>query len=182
MQSPSDPTGSDRVRTALDRSADLDADEAHGLLQSGRRRRVVEHLLAFVGEPVPVDALATAVARGEHERPADGLDADVRERVALSLDHSHLPRLEAAGVVVYDRRRGSVTATPRIEALEPYLAVGEAAADGAAETTLLAGLVGGSLATLLALGRRRAAGLVGGLLVATSVLWTGLRRGSRQGK
>lgn len=180
MQSPSEPTGSDRVRTAPDHPGDLDADEVHDLLRSGRRRRVVGHLLAFVGEPVPVDALATAVAREEHERPADGLDAEVRERVALTLVHSHLPRLEAAGVVVHDRQRGSVTATPRIEALEPHLAVGEAGPDGDAETTLLAGLVGGSLATLVALGRRRAAGLGAGLLVAMTVLWTTLRRDPRR--
>lgn len=180
MQSPTEPTGSDRVRTVLERPADMDADEAHGLLQSERRRRVVEHLLAFVGEPVPVDALATAVARAEHDRPADGLDADVREHVALTLDHSHLPQLEAAGVVVYDRQLGSVTATPRIEALEPYLAVGEAAPHDAAETSLLAGLLGGTLATLLALGRRRAAGIGVGLLVAMSVLWTTLRRDPRR--
>lgn len=156
MQAPSEPTASDHVRTALDRPTDLDPDEAYGLLQSGRRRRVVRHLLEFVGEPVPVGALATAVARREHERPADGFDADVRERVALSLDHSHLPRLEAAGAVVYDRQRGTVTATPRIEALEPYLALDDEAPDRTDGPVLLAGLAAGSLATLLALSVLRA--------------------------
>lgn len=180
MQSPSEPTGSDRVRTVLDHPADLDPDEAHTLLQSGRRRRVVDHLLAFVDEPVPVEALATAVARREHERAADGLDADVRDRVAITLDHSHLPRLEAAGVVVYDRQRGSVTATPRIEALAPYLAADQADDDRSARSTLLAGLVGEGLATLLAVGRRRAVGLGAGILLVLSVLWTARRRDPRR--
>lgn len=180
MQAPSEPTASDRVRTALDRPADLDPDEAYALLQSGRRRRVVRHLLEFVGEPVPVDALATAVARRENDRAADALDADVRERVALTLDHSHLPRLEAAGVLVYDRQRGSVTATPRMEALEPYLALDDEAPERSDGPELVAGLAAGSLATLLALGRRRAAGLAAGLLLALSVLWTARGRDRRR--
>lgn len=167
MQTPSEPTDDDRPRTALDRSTDPTRDAAYGLLRSGRRRRVVDHLLGFVGEPVPVDALATAVARREHDTAAAGLDADARERVALSLDHCHLPKLQAAGVVDYDRRRGTVTATPRLEALEPYL-VDESEAARSTESD--------GVASLAAFGRRHAAGAAAVLLAALSALLVARRR------
>lgn len=174
MQAPTEPTDIDRERTTVDAPATLEQDEAFRLLQSGRRRRVVRHLLAFVEEPVPTDALATAIARAEHDTPAEGLDPEVRDRVAMSLDHSHLPQLEAAGIVAYDRARDRVTAMPAIGQLEPYLETPTGAdADGDATTGVaLAGVAGGSLLTLLALRRWTAAGLGAAVLLALSVLWT----------
>ena len=147
MQAPTDPTDTDRERIATGAPRDVDRDELYALLQSERRRRVVRHLLDFVGEPMPVDALATAIARREHETPAEGLGSAVRERVEVSLDHAHLPQLAAAGVVDYDRERGRVTATPEIEALEPYLEGGSepGATNGRARRLTLAGLAGGAL-------------------------------------
>lgn len=179
MQTPTERTDVDRERTAPG-SSELDRDELFELLQSGRRRRAARHLLEFVGEPVLVDALATAIARREHDAPADGLDPEVRERVAVTLDHAHLPQLDAAGVVDYDRSQGSVTPTPRIEALKPYLA-SDSEDDVATGTTgglALAGFAGGSLATRLALRDRTAAGLGVGLLVALSIIWTASRDSS----
>lgn len=182
MQAPTEPADIDRDRTTVDAPATLERDEVFRLLESGRRRRMVRHLLAFVGEPVPTDALATAIARAEHDEPAEGLDAEVRERVALSLDHSHLPRLDAAGIVAYDRTRDRVTAMPAIRQLEPYLESPTGTeADG--ETTAevaLAGVAGGSLVTLLALRKWTAAGLGAAALVALSVLWAVVRGDSRQ--
>ncbi|QLD89432.1 hypothetical protein HWV07_10480 [Natronomonas salina] len=169
MQAPTDPTDSDRERTAVD--APLDRDELFALLQSGRRRRVVRHLLEFVGEPMPVDALATAIARREHETPSEGLDASVRERVEIALDHAHLPQLAAADVVEYDRDRGRVTATPEIEALEPYLDDGPDAAPaaGRAVRLALAGLAGGAVAAAFAWRNRIAEGVGAGTLAALLV-------------
>lgn len=178
MQAPTDPTDADRERTAVDAPQYLDRNELFTLLQSERRRRVVRHLLEFVGEPMPVDALATAIARREHETPAEGLDSAVRERVEISLDHAHLPQLAAAGVVDYDRERGRVTATPEIEALEPYLEDGSEpdATTGRARRLALSGLAGGTVAAAFALRDRTADGLGVGALVALFV-WLAGRNG-----
>lgn len=180
MQAPTDPTDSDRERTAVDAPLDLDRDELFALLQSGRRRRVVRHLLEFVGEPMPVDALATAIARREHETPSEALDPSVRERVEIALDHAHLPQLAAADVVEYDRDRGRVTATPEIEALEPYLddAPDAAPAAGRAVRLALAGLAGGAVAAAFAWRNRIAEGVGVGTLVALLVWLLGRRGGS----
>lgn len=174
MEAPTHPTDTDRDRTTVDAEATPDRDEVFHLLQSGRRRRAIRHLLEFVDEPVPVDALANAVARAEHDDPAAGLDPEVRERVAVSLDHSHLPALEAAGVIDHDRTRDRVTATPAIEAFEPFLETGaETTADPESTTRLaLAGVAGGSLATLLALRKWTAAVVGTAVLLVLSATWT----------
>lgn len=184
MEAPTHPTDTDRDRTTVDDTATPDRDEAFHLLQSGRRRRTVRHLLEFVDEPVPVDALATAVARAEHDDPAAALDPEVRDRVAISLDHSHLPMLEAAGVVVHDRTRDRVTATPAIKALEPFVETDAETTDDPESTTrlALAGVAGGSLATLLALRKWTAAGVGTVVLLVLSARWTVVRgeRGRRE--
>lgn len=170
MQAPTEPADTDRERTTDGAPAALEPDELFRVLQSGRRRRVVRHLLEYVEEPVPVDALATAIARAEHDDPAEGLDSEVRERVAISLDHSHLPTLEAAGVVDHDRTRDRVTATPAIEEIEPFLEPEAASTDEDASSSMLAlaGVAGGSLATLLAKRKWSAAGVGAAALLA---LW-----------
>lgn len=169
MQVPTEPADTDRERTTGDAPEALEPDEVFRVLQSGRRRRVVRHLLEYVEEPVPVDALATAIARAEHDDPTEGLDAEVRDRVAISLDHAHLPALEAAGVVDHDRTRERVTATPAIEAFEPFLEP-ETASAGEEPSSLLAltGAGGAGLASLLAERKWTAAGVGAAALLA---LW-----------
>lgn len=172
MQAPTEPADIDRERTTVDAPATLERDEVFRLLQSGRRRRVVRHLLEFVEEPVPTDALATAIARTEHDDPTEGLDPEVRDRVAMSLEHSHLSKLDAAGIVAYDRPRDRVTAMPALQQLEPYLETPTETgdSDGTSTGVALAGVAGGSLVTLLALRKWAAAGLAA-VLLALSVLW-----------
>lgn len=175
MRAPTDPTDTDSDRTTVASSLDLDPDQLFALLQSERRRHAVRHLLDFVGEPMPVDALATAIARREHETPAEGLDSTVRERVGISLDHAHLPVLAAAGVVEYDREEGRVTATPEIAALEPYLEDGSEpdATTGRVGRLVLAGLGGGIVAAAFARRDRTADGIGVGALVALLVWLAG---------
>lgn len=181
MEAPTQPTDTDRDRTTDDAAATPDRDEAFRLLQSDRRRRVVRHLLEAVDEPVPVEALATAVARAEADDPAGGLDPGDRDRVAISLDHSHLPTLEAAGVVDHDRPRDRVTATPAIEALEPFLDLetGAAAGDDRGSSTPLAGGPGGNPETPLSLRGWIAAAIGTAVLLALAATWLG-RRGERR--
>lgn len=84
-----DPT--DRPAERLDRLFEVLADE--------RRRRVLYYLRGSDDPPASVDALAERIA------DADGLPA---ERVATSLHHTHLPKLDESGVVAFDPRSGAV--------------------------------------------------------------------------
>lgn len=98
------------------READSDADPsslppdtAFDVLRASRRRYVL-HYLRRGGGPVTAEELAERVA---------GHDPDGRERIEASLRHTHLPKLEAAGLIA--RPGGRVTARPAIASLAPYL-------------------------------------------------------------
>lgn len=83
---------SDRGTASPERAVDAVADE--------RRRVLVSYLDGKRDEAASLVELVDHVA---------GRDANAEvERVALALRYVHLPRLEAAGLVEYDRRSGAV--------------------------------------------------------------------------
>ena len=56
--------------------------------------------------------------------PDDFLDQDVdRERLVIELTHRHLPKLQDAGYVEWDRARGEIREGEDFERLEPLLEV-----------------------------------------------------------
>ncbi|WP_158058245.1 DUF7344 domain-containing protein [Halorussus halophilus] len=58
--------------------------------------------------------LTEAVAETVDET-TEGSDRQTRRRVRFSLAHNHLPRMEEAGIVEFDRK--TVAATPRLDEL-----------------------------------------------------------------
>lgn len=94
-----------------DRNADLTLDLVFDLLSNARRRHVLELLGDHDGE-TSFRELTDAVARREMGEP---VSYDQRKRVYVSLRQSHLPRLADAGVVEYDRDRGTVRETPLLD-------------------------------------------------------------------
>ncbi|WP_134672055.1 DUF7344 domain-containing protein [Halorussus marinus] len=89
-----------------------DVSAAFELLSSARRRGVL--YAADRGTETSVEALA--------ERIATWLGDPDASTVALSLRHTHLPKLADAGVVEYDSERGTVELADGVSDLEPYLA------------------------------------------------------------
>jgi len=87
--------------TGSDRDPGSALDTAFDLLSVERRRRVL-YCLRERDEPMSLSDLADAVVDAE-----SGSQTDHRERVAISLDQVHLPKLADADVVDYspsDRR------------------------------------------------------------------------------
>ena len=77
---------------------------------ANERRRTILSVLAEERTPMGVPTLARAVA--ERDSDADGSSAEERvERAHISLYHVDLPKLDAVGVVDYDRDRGTVEAS-----------------------------------------------------------------------
>lgn len=76
----------------------LSEDARFDLLRSERRRSMLRRL-DDTDEAVPLSELVAAVVEGESEAPFSPGD---HERVALSLEHVHLPKLVATGVIEYD--------------------------------------------------------------------------------
>lgn len=82
-------------------------DRVFEVLSSRWRRYVLYYLCEMPGQVVERDRLVEAV------RYCDAADRDTsgvpsRDAVARDLHHDHLPRLDDAGVIEYDRRQGTV--------------------------------------------------------------------------
>lgn len=102
-----------------ERSSTPDAtDELFSLLSDRRRRRAV----AWIGEadePVALAALASAVAG-----PESGADHEIgADRARVALAQNHLPKLEDAGVLEFDRERAVVAPGDRLDTILEVLDV-----------------------------------------------------------
>ncbi len=119
-----DGVGAERERvTAVDESGtELSKGEIFEVLENERRRHTLQYLRRN-GGPVSLGDLATAVAAREYDtNPADVSGAQ-RKRVYTTLQQTHLPRMDDAGVVAYDSENNVVDATPHTEELTVYLEV-----------------------------------------------------------
>lgn len=82
-------------------------------LLADRRRRLLVRLLQDFPDPLSSTQLAEILADCEHETTTD----QDRQRVLLSLCHNHLPRLNDAAVIEYDRESGAVRTGPNFGVL-----------------------------------------------------------------
>ncbi len=88
-------------------------------LLSNHRRRYTIHFCKQRGETVTVSDLAEQVAAWELDKEIAELDSAERKRVYTSLQQTHLPTLDDAGMVEYEN--GEVTLTDQAERMEVYM-------------------------------------------------------------
>lgn len=88
----------------------LSDDRLYQALSSGQRRRLLYVLL--VEESSAVEKLATVLAGWTATESEEIITAEDHERILIELDHVHLPVLEEAGLVRYDREKGTVDIAP----------------------------------------------------------------------
>ncbi|WP_142858768.1 DUF7344 domain-containing protein [Salinigranum halophilum] len=103
---------------------ELTQDTVFSVLSNERRRRV----LRFLNEEragSDIRELSTQLAAWENDVPPEAITYKQRKRVYTSLHQTHLPALADAGVVDYDRDRGTVSLTAQASVLDEYLATGE---------------------------------------------------------
>ncbi|UPV99270.1 hypothetical protein M0R88_12130 [Halorussus gelatinilyticus] len=94
----------------------IDVSAAFDLLRDARRRGVI-YTVKRNGR-TSVSELARRIAAWQS---TDGDDAPDRDTVETSLVHAHLPKLDDAGVVEYDREEGTVEFTETTSDLDPLL-------------------------------------------------------------
>ncbi|AEH38265.1 DUF7344 domain-containing protein [Halopiger xanaduensis] len=82
-------------------------DELFSLLSNSRRRWLLYALATADGAVVERSQLVSWLADVEASGAAESNDA-LEGRIAHDLHHNQLPRLEAAGIVDYDPRQGTV--------------------------------------------------------------------------
>jgi hypothetical protein len=88
---------------------------------SNRRRRYVLYYLNRNPGPASLRDLAERIAAWENDVEVANLDYKQRKRVYTSLHQTHLPKLDEAGVVDYDRSAGTITLADRATDLDVYL-------------------------------------------------------------
>lgn len=95
--------------------------ELFDVLSSRRRRHALQVL--STDESVELGPLAEQVAAWENEKPVAAVTSTERKRVYTSLQQSHLPKLENAGLVTFDKRAGVVEPAPSFDEYDVYLDV-----------------------------------------------------------
>ncbi|MFC3959563.1 DUF7344 domain-containing protein [Halovivax cerinus] len=98
----------------------IDPQEIHDILRNSRRRNVIKHLESQL-TPVSVRELSERIAEIEtSESPAP---RNVRESVYNSLHQTHLPKLDAVGVIRYDEDRKTVELREPARQVDVYMEV-----------------------------------------------------------
>jgi hypothetical protein len=91
------------------------------LLKNRRRRETIAYLLEHDGTSTLSD-LAEHIAALENGIEIVELSSDQRKRVYIGLYQCHLPKLDKAGVIDFDKNRGTVVLNPSVaDQLVPYL-------------------------------------------------------------
>jgi len=89
--------------------AGVGLDVIYDMLKNRRRRMVFYYLAHTRGGETSVGNLAEQLAAWENDIPLDAVDSTARKRTYNTLQQHHLPKLDEAGIVDYDRARGQVT-------------------------------------------------------------------------
>lgn len=105
------------------------------LLKNSRRRETIAYLLEHDGTSTLSD-LAEHIAALENGIEVIELSSDQRKRVYIGLYQCHLPKLDKAGVIDFDKNRGTVVLNPSVaDQLVPYLQPEQPSASEPAGTT-----------------------------------------------
>jgi hypothetical protein len=100
---------------------DLSLSTTFELLKNRRRRETISYLLSHE-ETSTLSDLAEHIAAMENDIEIIELSSDQRKRVYIGLYQCHLPKLDKAGVVDFDKNRGTVVLNTQVtDQLIPYL-------------------------------------------------------------
>jgi len=88
---------------------------------SNRRRRYAVHAIKQEGEAVKLGDIAERVASWEYDVAKSELSYDERKRVYTALQQSHLPTMDDAGIVKYNKERGIIEPKPALKDADVYL-------------------------------------------------------------
>lgn len=95
-------------------------DAVFDALSDGRRRTTVS-LLQTHERPMALADVADEIAIREHDADITSIPAEEVKRIYTSLYHSHVPKMAAAGLVVYSQERDVVALSDDAEQVGPIL-------------------------------------------------------------
>lgn len=104
-------------------TASVSEDEVFDVLANRRRRHTLHAIVGEEERTHDLGELSERIAAWENDVDVAEVSYDERKRVYTALQQSHLPRLDEAGLVEFDKDRGTIDATPALEDVEIYLDV-----------------------------------------------------------
>ncbi len=116
------------MATAVDHSRGgtaepLSEQDVFEVLSNQRRRHAVDTLKRNDHDQMELGELAEEIAAIENDSTVDQISYAERKSVYTALQQSHLPKMDDAGIVEFNKNRGTVTPTPALEDVEVYLEV-----------------------------------------------------------
>lgn len=100
--------------------SELSQDVVFDILSSPRRRYVL-YFLRTTDEPVKLTDLAEQVAAWENDTIPENITEQQRKRVYVSLYQTHIPRLDEAGIIEYDKESGNIALSDDAVDIDDYL-------------------------------------------------------------
>ncbi|MFC6973977.1 hypothetical protein ACFQL1_03715 [Halomicroarcula sp. GCM10025709] len=113
---------SNQAMQMRDADDSLSKGEIFDVLQNERRRHTLQYLRENRG-PVDLGDLASHVAAMEYDCESTDVSSAQRKRVYTTLQQTHLPRLDEAGIVEYDSDDNLISTTPQTQELTVYLEI-----------------------------------------------------------
>lgn len=101
---------------------ELSIDRVFELLKNSRRRETLKYLDNH-GEKVTLSEVAEHIAAIENDTTPRAITSQQRKRVYVGLYQSHLPKMDDAAVIEFEKNRGTIRRGPNAAQLEPYLTV-----------------------------------------------------------
>lgn len=98
----------------------LPLDQVFGILKNQRRRRVLEFLYEAGGQ-VSLSDVAEQIAAWENDKDVRQISSSERKRVYVGLYQCHLPKMDDAGVVSFNKPRGTMTLGENADTVYQYL-------------------------------------------------------------
>ncbi len=101
----------------------LNETDIFDLMSNSRRLHALRVL--FEHERIDFGELVDRVAELEYGHHIDDISSDERHKTYVSLQQSHIGRLEKFGVVEYERDTGTITLGPNADVIAPWVAKAE---------------------------------------------------------
>ena len=106
-------------------TTEVSEDELFEVLANQRRRFAVHLLKKEEDETIAIGDMAEQIAAWENGIDTTEITGNERKRVYTALQQSHLPKMDDAGVVVFNKDRGLVEPTPALTNVDLYMDVVE---------------------------------------------------------
>jgi len=106
-------------------TTDISEDELFDVLSNQRRRFAVHLLKREEDDSIAIGDMAEQIAAWENGIETTEITGNERKRVYTALQQSHLPKMDKAGVIDFNKNRGVVEPMPAMTDVDVYMDVVE---------------------------------------------------------